>query len=139
VNRSDYFRILPPILWIGLFLALAEVALEYRAYLRGWDTMIFGAVRSEPGRSEPRPGLPKFGPTADFPFRGPVVKGPKPADSVRIWVAGGSHGEDIYLPPDVVFPNVIGSNLQLQGVSVQVLNASRAGVPIDGDLAFLKR
>ena len=139
LDRSGYFRILRPILWIGIFLALAEVALEYRAQRRGWDTLIFGAVRSEHGSSEPRSGLPKFGPTADFPFRGPVVNGPKPADTIRIWVAGASHGEDIYLPPDVVFPNMIRSKLQQQGMSAQVLNASRAGTAIDGDLAFLRR
>lgn len=139
LDRSGYFRIMLPILWIGFFLALAEVGLEYRAYVRGWDTLVFGAVRSEHGRPEARSGAPKFGPTADFPFRGPVVKRPKPADTVRIWVAGASHGEDIYLAPEVVFPNVIGSKLQLKGVSAQVLNASRAGTAIDGDLAFLKR
>jgi hypothetical protein len=116
---------------------LAEVALEYRAHRRGWDTPVFGAVRSE--HSEPRSGPSNFGPTTGFPFRGPVVNGPKPADTVRIWVAAASHGEDIYLPPDVVFPNAIGSKLQSNGVSAQVLNASMAGAAIDGDLRFLKR
>jgi hypothetical protein len=139
VDSAGYFRILRPILWMALFLALVEVALEYRAHRRGWDTAIFGAVRSEHARPEPGAGQPKLGPTPDFPFRGPVVKGQKPADTVRIWVAGASHGEDIYLPADVVFPNVIGAKLRLYGVSAEVLNASRAGTAIDGDLAFLKR
>jgi hypothetical protein len=68
-----------------------------------------------------------------------VLEASKPAGALRIWVAAASHGEDIYLPPDVVFPNVMGRKLQLQGVSAQVLNASRAGSAIESDLAFLKR
>jgi len=134
------FRTLRPIFWIALFLATIEIGLEYRAHLRGWDTPLFGAVRSEHGQSNDLEGSgPEFGPTAEFPFRGPVIKGPKPAGAFRIWVASASHGEDIYLPPDIIFPTLIGKNLQLQGVPAQVLNASRAGTGIEGDLAFLKR
>ncbi len=139
-DRGAYFRALRPIFWIGLFLASLEIGLEYRAYLKGWDTPLFGAVRSEHGRSKVLEGsMPAFGPTADFPFRGPVVKGPVPAHTLRIWVASASHGEDIYLPPDVIFPTLIGKKLQLQGLSAQVLNASRAGKAIEGDLALLRR
>lgn len=122
-----------------MFLSAIEIGLEYRAYLRGWDTPLFGAVRSEHEHAKLLPGAsPEFGPTADFPFRGPVIKEPKPADAFRIWIASASHGEDRYLPPDTIFPTLIGDKLKLQGLSAQVLNASRAGTGINGNLAFLR-
>jgi len=140
LDRIAYFRVLRPILWIGLFIAAAEIGLEYRAHVRGWDTLLFGAIRSvHAGPQQSTGSAPGFGPTAHFPFRGPVLERQRPANAVRIWVAAASHGEDIYLPPDVVFPNVIGKKLQLQGVPAQMLNASKAGAGIDGDLAFLRR
>lgn len=140
-DKHGYFFVLRLILWIALFVVAAEFAVEYRAYLRGWDTLLFGAVRSHHGAGtlHAAGAAPQFGPTAYFPFRGPIVEGPKPAGTIRIWFAAASHGEDIYLPPGATFPNLVGTKLRLKGVSVQVLNASRAGTGIDGDLAFLER
>lgn len=140
MRREGYLRMLRPVLWIGLFLLAVEVGVEYRAYLRGWDTKLFGAVRSGHGRSIAAEGpVPVFGPTAEFPFRGPVIDDVKPAGTLRIWIASASHGEDIYLPPDFIFPTLVAKELQTRGIPAQALNASRAGTAIAGDLTRLRR
>lgn len=135
-----FLSTLRPIFWIALYLAAIEIGLEYRAYLRGWDTALFGAVRSEHSLSNALDGsAPRFGPTAESPFRGPLIKSPRQANELRIWVASASHGEDIYVPPQSIFPTLIGEELRQKGILAQVLNASRAGTAIQGDLARLTR
>jgi lysophospholipase L1-like esterase len=134
------YRMLRPVFWVVVFFIFIELGLEVRAHLRGWDTLLYGMVRAEEaGGTSDHGANPAFGPTAHFPFRGPVVGLLKPAGAVRIWVASASHGEDIYLPVESIFPSLIGEGLESAGISAQVLNASRAGTGISGNLAMLKR
>ncbi|QDU69712.1 hypothetical protein [Engelhardtia mirabilis] len=111
------------IFWTLGLLAAAELALEYRAHARGWETLLFGG----PTYSELPVDSP-FGPTPDYPFRSRIVPREKPPGVLRIWVASASYGEHIFLPADQIFPVVLEDELRERGFEVQVLNASRASL-----------
>lgn len=116
------------ILGIMVLLALFEIGLEYRAYKRGYSTLLFGAT----GEKTDNPGSAAndYGPTPSFPFRSWIVSQNRPSDVFRLWLASASHAEDNFLPAETIFPNLISSELSPEGIQVQVLNASRAGSSI---------
>jgi hypothetical protein len=124
--------------WIASFLVLMELGLEVRAYQRGWDTMLFGfspptqSVSQQQANSE-------FGPTPAFPFRSRIVPLERESGNHRYWVASSSHAEDIYLPPPMIFPNILEHFLKEGKINAVVLNASRAGIDIPGNVDDLKR
>ncbi len=127
--------------WIVVFLSLVEVALETRAHLNGWNTLIYGPVvrASVDSDRESDPSSPTFGPTAAFPFRSEIVAGAAPDGVDRIWIASASHGEDVHLPADVIFPHLVGVERTSSGRPTQVLNASRAGHDIASNGEMLVR
>lgn len=120
--------------WTLGFLAAAELALEWRAHARGWETVLFGA----PPYAAPASDSP-FGPTDDYPFRSRRVPRAKPDGTLRVWIASASYGEHVFLPADEIFPVVLEDELRARGFDVQVLNASRASLTARAAVRDLRR
>ena len=125
--------------WIACFLVLGEVGLEFRAKLRGWESILFGLTTSVPGVSQGGLGDAEFGPTPSFPFRSRVIPMNRQPGDHRYWLASSSHAEDYYLPPSMTFPNILQRLLNEKGGNTAVLNASRAGIDIPENVNDLKR
>ena len=125
--------------WIGCFLVIGELGLEVRANHRGWDTMIIGLPASEQSVPQQKQGDSEYGPTASFPFRSRVIPLERKLENHRYWVASSSHAEDIYLPPSMIFPNILERLLREERDNAVVLNASRAGIDIPENSNDLKR
>lgn len=125
--------------WIACFLVIGELGLEVRANHRGWDTMIFGLPASEQRVPQQKQGDSEYGPTASFPFRSRVIPLERKLENHRYWVASSSHAEDIYLPPSMTFPNVLERFFKEERVNAVVLNASRAGHDIPGNVDDLRQ
>lgn len=121
------------ILWIGLYLLLIELALEWRAVRRGWEAMLLGVEAGEATSYDER-----FGPRDGFPFRSLVI--PRQADEgvSRFWLASSSYGEDLQLEPQQLFAHLLGERLSEHGIPNQVLNASRSGYWIPSNLRELR-
>ncbi len=129
-------RLVWPLLWAFAFLALIEVALEYRAAGRGFTTHLFGqqAKATAPvGESEDQ----VYGPSKAFPFRSRVVDPLKEQSIIRIWLASSSHAEDIRMDARDIFPAVLERELIQRGIDCQVLNASRAGMTLNQNATVL--
>lgn len=126
-------------LWIAVFIVLLELGLEVRAKQRGWDTMVFGFSPPAQSVSPQQQANSEFGPTPAFPFRSRIVALEREPGNHRYWVASSSHAEDIYLPPSMIFPNILERFLKESKINAVVLNASRAGVDIPGNVDDLKR
>jgi hypothetical protein len=126
-------------LWIIVFIALLELGLEVRAKQRGWDTMVFGFPPPMQSASSKQDGKGEFGPTPAFPFRSRIVPLERESGNHRYWVASSSHAEDIYLTPPMIFPNILEGFLKESKINAVVLNASRAGLDIPGNVDDLKR
>lgn len=118
---------------------LGEAALEVRAHLRGWDTLIFGTMAPVAGAVAAAERTVTYGPTPTFPFRSRVIPPDRQAEHRRYWLASASHAEDAYLPPEQIFPSLLAEGLQEVGINAVVLNASRAGYDIPGNIAELQR
>lgn len=127
--RPKHFTLL---LWIGLFLLLGELALEYRAKKRGYGALLFdpAAVASvfsgEPVNvsAEETTAVDGFGPTKGFPFRSRVVDELAPDGTTRIMIASASYAEDRQQPVTAIFPVLLEDELRARGFDVEVLNAS---------------
>lgn len=126
-------------LWIAIFVVLLEVVLEVRANQRGWDTMVFGFSLPTQSVSQQQQGNREFGPIPAFPFRSKIVPLERESGNHRYWLASSSHAEDIYLPPPMIFPNILERFLKESKINAVVLNASRAGIDIPGNVDDLKR
>jgi len=126
-------------LWIAGFILLLELGLEVRANQRGWDTMVFGFPSPIQSVSPQQKVNSEFGPTPAFPFRSRIIPLERESGNHRYWVASSSHAEDIYLPPPMIFPNMLEHFLKESKISAVVLNASRAGLDISGNVDDLKR
>ena len=126
-------------LWIAVFIVLLELGLEVRANQRGWDTMVFGFSPPSQNVSQQQQGSSEFGPTPAFPFRSRIVPLERESGNHRYWVASSSHAEDIYLPPPMIFPNILERFFKEGNINAVVLNASRAGIDIPGNVDDLKR
>ena len=102
------------------FLFLGETGLEFREYIRGYNSMMFGLraeVREDAIPAESTRGGEinlEWGSTKDtqFPFRSRRVPRKKRAGVVRVWVLSSSMAEDIYLPEYEIWPNLLDSALQ---------------------------
>ena len=125
--------------WIGSFIVLVELGLEVRANQRGWDTMVFGFPTAGQSVHAQEKGMIEFGPTPTFPFRSRIIPTDRKSGNHRYWVASSSHAEDIYLPPTMIFPSILERLLKEGGVNAAVLNASRAGNDIPGNVDDLRR
>jgi len=121
----------------ALVLVVLEVGLEARAYRRGFGSVLFGEGQVRLGDSSASSDLPAraLGPQDGFPFRSRVVPREMDPDVVRIWLGSASHAEDVAVPVLQLFPNRMGA---LLGESVQVLNASRAGLTLGGNTRELR-
>ena len=126
-------------LWIAGVIVLVELGLEIRANQRGWDTMIFGFPAAAQSASSQGTDTIEFGPTSTFPFRSRIIPKERSSGNHRYWVASSSHAEDIYLPPTMIFPSILDRLLREGGVNAAVLNASRAGNDIPGNVDDLRR
>lgn len=140
---KSYVPTLTLVLLIVLTLAATELVLEARAYNRGWNTLVFGMRAPTPsaGSGGPAAIAPQegFGPTGDFPFRSRIAVRQKTEDVQRIWVASSSYGEDVFVPSERIFPNLIPGALARSGrPSVQVLNASKAGLTVDDNTRLIE-
>lgn len=132
------FRVLLPLLGTILFLFAAELALEVRAYSRGWNTMFFGQREGIAGSYESGGGaFGEFGPTESFPFRSILVDPEKPVGTTRYWIASASYAEDQRTEPVSIFPHLLSEQLNHSGSPTQVLNAARAGADIQSNLRLL--
>ena len=108
-----------------LMLLALELALEWRAHQRGFDTLLLGGGSA--------------GESSDYPFRSPPVTAAKASGVTRLWIAGASHAQDSYLPVDQIFPTLTCKALQQQGRACEVINGSQAGNGIEGNLAVLEQ
>lgn len=122
---------------IAVCLGGSELLLEARAARRGYDTLLFGAaqtVTSSPGRS-----MNAYGPTSEFPFRSRIVPRVTAPGTVRIWIASASYAQDLWFPPDRVFPSIAAQLLAESTTRrIEVLNRSEAGLSIPGNLDHLR-
>jgi hypothetical protein len=119
----------------ALFLLVLEVGLEARAHRRGFGSILFGQGQVRLGDTNLELPPQALGPQEGFPFRSRVVAREKDPGIVRIWLGSASHGEDVAVPVPQLFPNRMGD---LLGDSVQVLNASRAGLTLGGNARELR-
>jgi len=124
------FAPLAPLLWAALLLLVLELALELRAAKRGHRAELLGI---EPGVEEAAGPNAAFGPTAAFPFRGPIVTPAEASGAGSIWIASSSYAEDVYIPVAKIFPTLLGATLERP-----VLNASRGGLTILSNLEDLE-
>lgn len=132
-------RLIRPILWMALYLAIIEITLEYRSARRGWRTLLFSppaavSIQTPAGGES---GKVAFGPTDQFPFRSRIIPPAKPPGTLRYWIASSSHAEDRNLGAEEIFPTRLERLLQSNGAPAQVLNASRAGQTLEGHLALV--
>jgi len=123
--------------WIPFYLVGLELALEYRAHLRGWETPFFGAAVSPSISNSSGDTGRRFGPTEEFPFRSAIVSSQRAAGSSRYWIASASYAEDTFLAPDKIFPNRLDALLERNNHAVEILNASRAGTGIQANSQML--
>jgi len=143
VNRdSERFtelnsRMVWPLMWAVLLLAMAEFLLEYRAASRGFTTHLFGQPKATQLAAED-PSQEVYGPSANFPFRSRLVKFEKNPRTMRIWLASSSHAEDVRMPVSDLFVSVLETQLRQQGIPCEVLNASRAGMTLEQNTEQLK-
>jgi hypothetical protein len=132
-RQTSLSRVIWPLLWAFVFLALIEVALECRAAGRGFKTHLFGQSpqRAKNVAENDLDNDANFGPAQGFPFRSRIVDSRKKQDTIRIWIASSSHAEDVRMKVHDVFPVVIERELNRRGFSCEVLNASRAGMTLE--------
>lgn len=121
------------ILWIAAGLVALELAAEYRAHTRGYDTLLFPR-RASPEAATTEAAAVRYGPTEDFPFRSLIVPSERSPGATRYWVSSSSHAEDTLLAKSQIFPNVLARKLAERGRAAEVLNASHAGTLIAGNI-----
>ena len=127
-----------PIFWTIFILLLIELTLEYRASIRGYDSLLF-KPHSDPVLSRDRiDQTHDYGPTAEFPFRSRVISPEKDPGVRRVWIASASHAEDVRMPPDQIFPSLLESQLNKEGLPCQVINASQAGFRLSDNARMLE-
>lgn len=120
---------------ISIMFAL-EAVLEYRHYLLGYDTPLFGTLSQQaPPADQSRPS--KFGPTADFPFRSELLP-PEKNGHLRLWIASASHAYGGRVPADKIFPNDICARLP-SPTQCQSINGSDNGMSIAGNIRLLNQ
>lgn len=122
------FQLLKILWWGILFLLMAEVGLEFRAYHRGFDTIAFGSYQRQGTGPDASPVSPTIRPTS----LGDQL-GEKKAGEIRYWIASSSHAEDSYLSRDLVFPTRLEGLLRESGQQALVVNASHAGMNIQAN------
>lgn len=103
-------------------LIIVEMLLEYRAYLRGWPSLLFGKGKDAViAQKVDRDG--EYGPTESFPFRSRVLA--QPDKQIVFWIASSSMGVHEQMPASLIFPNRFHTLLKEKGRNIAVINASR--------------
>ncbi|MBI4000231.1 MAG: hypothetical protein HY348_00405 [Nitrospira defluvii] len=118
-------RLLRILLWAALYLVILEVALEVRAYHRGFDTILFDSFQRQEAVGKSVARAQETALSTSF-----LGEGEKQPGEVRYWIASSSHAEDSYLSRDVIFPSRLESMLRQSGIQATVVNASHAGMDI---------
>lgn len=118
--------------WTALVLVAVEVALEARAYRRGWDTLLFGQAALTADDAER-----DFGPTDAFPFRSRVVSPERTPGTQRLWIASASYALGGNLPVEEIFAERLDARLRGRGVRPEVLNAGRVAFAIPDNVREL--
>ena len=116
------------IFWlIILILCLIEVSLEYRAHLKGFDTILFENKNKSTKKDTP-----------GQIFRSKSIPLPKPSNTIRLWMASASYAADPKRKIEELFPNILCDDLNLSGTRCQILNASAPGLTIKENTDFLR-
>lgn len=139
-------RYLLLLLFLG-FLAVGEIGLELREYIRGYDSMLFGSgesMRISPHlQAATKDRFPiQWGSSNDptFPFRSRYVTASNSKSNKKIWILSSSMAEDIYLPPSDIWPNMLELTLtEKKEGHYQVLNAAKVGMTIPDGLKKLQK
>ena len=118
--------------WIFVFLLGAELAMEARAFQRGWEVLLLRQARGANRGQEV--GL---GPTPNFPFRSRIFDAEAPGPDLRVWLASSSYAEALEYPANEIFPVLMGDLLDSEDRPARVLNSSRMGLTIRSNLADL--
>lgn len=126
------FRTFRVFAWIAVWLLLAEVALELRAYSRGWPTVLFGDA-TPPAESS----ASEYGPTDRFPFRSRIYPERAEDGTTRIWLGSSSYAEDVRQPPDRLFISLAETTLHAKEYDIEVFNSSRGGLTVIDNLRDL--
>ncbi|MEM7417560.1 MAG: GDSL-type esterase/lipase family protein [Gemmatimonadota bacterium] len=122
---------------IGLVLLAGELALEVRAYRRGFETLLLPPPPQMASGGEEGVASP-YGPAEGFPFRSPLLE-PAAGEATRIWFASSSYAEDVRYSVPAIFPNVAADLLNDSlGMDVQLLNAAIAGFTVESNTRQLE-
>lgn len=135
------FSSIKPIIVAVLLLILVEAALEFRAYKRGFHTVLFGSpvanvqTRAGGGDETAAEREQRKARKVEFPFLSPPVSRIRTADDpMRVWLASASHADDRRFPVETIFPNAACRVVATDGAYCQMLNAAKAGENIDSNL-----
>lgn len=132
------------LLYIGLvFICIftVECALEFRHYLKGYDTLIFGVKQKREAAAPSQSAQierPKqvYGPTQDFPFRS-LILDQNDQESMRLWIASASHAEGGRVAASKVFPNQI-CPLASSIKNCETINGSKAGMTVSENISLMQ-
>lgn len=108
----------------GLILLLGEVALEYRAYIKGFDTLLLGSKKPLVNARAFADGEVQYGPTENFPFRSKIVGQLPNPEASRLWMASASYAAAPDVAPEVAFPNQLCEFLAAREIPCEMLNSS---------------
>jgi hypothetical protein len=135
MKQTALRRVVPTLFWATAFLTCLELLLEFRAYQRGFDTLVLGTKASSTlDGTESAVAAETYGPTRDFPFRSRIS-----AQGTRsICIASASYAEDLRVPVDRIFPTILETTLREDRTDLIVINASRAGQTIDDNVQTLE-
>ena len=118
-------------LLIAINLIAVELVLEIRAVNRGFSGFLLEIFASSIETSKPL--------KEKFEFRSAKIDLEKPENSLRIWMASASYAEDYKRKIDELFPNVLCREVNIRfKKKCQMLNASKAGYSIQGNIDQLK-
>jgi hypothetical protein len=129
---------------IVMYLTIAEIALEFRDFVRGYSSLIFDLSKQVlTGGNKVAESVNdrwRNSGNLQFPFRSQYILPPKAPNVKRIWILSSSYAEDIYLPVDAIWPNVLVSLLnRIKPGTYELLNAAKAGMDTLDGLEKLKK
>ncbi|KZY61036.1 hypothetical protein A3742_03110 [Oleiphilus sp. HI0071] len=133
--------LLKPFFLAIVMLMAVEIALEFRHYRLGYNTVFFPKPSAMSGSSTSSEQIvsaesSQYGPVENFPFRSLVTRNLEPYRGNVIWVASASHAEHVRYAAKDVFPNRVCEFSAL--ANCFVLNGSKAGFGIDDDIVLLE-
>ena len=129
--------ILLTILVLG-FTASFEIGLEFREYIKGHDSLLFGLRNPVVPENQSNPSTDNsngatWGNADDpaFPFRSFYIKAEKQEKCKRVWLMSSSMTEDRYMSPHDIWPSILRVKLNGTGKETyQVMNAAKFGMTL---------